>query len=72
MGLRDGVLVSRGILHIFAGLHMYDEKHLVAKILQGGWALFFDVVVFVFLLLERKFRRLCQLVLIYATYRDLD
>jgi hypothetical protein len=54
MGLRDGVLGSRGILHIFAGLHMYDEKHLVAKNFQGGWALFFDVVVFVFLLSRRK------------------
>jgi hypothetical protein len=50
-GWRTGV--KRDSAH-FAGLHMYDEKHLVAKNLQGGWALFFDVVVFVFLLLEEN------------------
>jgi hypothetical protein len=72
MGPRDGVLVSKGILHIFAGLHMYDEKRLLAKNLHGGWASFFDDVVFVFLLLERKTRKSCQLIHSDVMYRALN
>jgi len=51
---------------------MYDEKSLLAKNLHGGWASFFDDAVFVFLLLERKTRKPCQLIHSDVMYRALN